>query len=212
MASACTNSENALVDKIKPGGKNTVSYVDQNLMPQETVIYRTKLHWSIYCKAIFLFGVALLAFILAFSPLTHPALVSASHPALSHAGRAALNHVTQKSPLSTFCNWVGLAFAFFGLVSFLKNWTKSASSEFAVTNKRVIIKVGTMQRHTLEVLLQRVEGVGVDQGVLGSMLGFGSITVSGTGGSKEGFDHIADPLEFRRQVLSAADSSTNRAQ
>lgn len=201
-----------LVDRIVPGRKDTVSYVDQNLMPQETVIYRTKLHWSIYCKAIFLFGVALLAFIVALSPLCHPALVSASHPALSHASRAALNHVGQKSILSSICNWIGLAFAFFGFVSFLKNWTKSKSSEFAVTNKRVIIKVGTMQRHTLEVLLQRVEGVGVDQGVLGSMLGFGSITVSGTGGSKEGFDHIADPLEFRRQVLSAADSSTNRAQ
>lgn len=189
-----------------------MSYVDQNLMPQETVIYRTKLHWSIYCKAIFLFGVAILAFIVAASPLCHPALVSASHPALSHASRAALSHVGPKSPLSTFCNWVGIAFLFFGAISFLKNWTKSSSSEFAITNKRVIIKVGTMQRHTLEVLLQRVEGVGVDQGVLGSMLGYGSITISGTGGTKEGFHHIADPLEFRRQVLGAADAGMNRAQ
>lgn len=189
-----------------------MSYVDQNLMPQETVIYRAKLHWSIYCKAMLLFGVALLAFIVALSPLTHPALAPASHSALSHASRAAINHASHGSILSSFCNWIGIAFILFGFVSFLKNWTKAKASEFAVTNKRVIIKVGTMQRHTLEVLLQRVEGIGVDQGVLGSMLGFGSITVSGTGGTKEGFDHIDNPLEFRRQVLSAADSGTNKAQ
>jgi hypothetical protein len=194
------------------GEKNAVSYVDQNLMPQETVIYRAKLHWSIYCKAILLFGVAILAFIVAVSPLCHPSLVSASHPALSHASRSALSHVSRISVLGKICNGIGLVFVFFGFISFLKNWTKAKASEFAVTNKRVIIKVGSLQRRTLEVLLQRVEGVGVDQGVLGNMLGFGSITVSGTGGTKEGFDHIDDPLEFRRQVLSAADSSMSRAQ
>jgi uncharacterized membrane protein YdbT with pleckstrin-like domain len=181
-------------------------------MSQETVIYRTNLHWSIYCKAIFLFGVAIVAFIVAASPLCHPALVSASHPALRHASRAALNHVGSISILGKICNGIGLVFVIFGFISFLKNWTKSKSSEFAVTNKRVMIKVGSLQRHTLEVLLQRVEGVGVDQGVLGRMLGYGSISVSGTGGTKEGFDHIDNPLEFRRQVLSAADSSTSKIQ
>lgn len=201
-----------VVGRIELGGKYIVSYVDQNLMSEETVVYRTKLHWSIYSTAIFLFGVAILAFIVASSPLSHPALSAASHPALSHASRVALSHASHKSVISSFCDWVGIAFLLLGFIVFLKNWAKATSSEFAVTNKRVMIKVGALQRHTLEVLLQRVEGVGVDQGVLGRMLGYGSISVSGTGGTKEGFDHIDNPLEFRRQVLSAADSSTNKAQ
>ncbi|HSL69571.1 MAG TPA: PH domain-containing protein, partial [Longimicrobiales bacterium] len=37
------------------------------------------------------------------------------------------------------------------------------SSEFAVTDKRVIIKVGVMRRRTLETMLGKVEGIGVDQ-------------------------------------------------
>jgi len=82
------------------------------------------------------------------------------------------------------------------------------SSEFAVTDKRVIIKVGFIQRRTMETMLSKVENISVEQGIFGRMLGFGTITVTGTGGTKETFANIADPLEFRRQVqgqVSAAD-------
>lgn len=83
------------------------------------------------------------------------------------------------------------------------------ASEFAVTNKRVIIKVGFIQRRTLETLLTKVEGIEVNQGVLARMLNFGTIAVTGTGGTREEFQNIADPLEFRRQVqaqVSAVDA------
>lgn len=82
-----------------------------------------------------------------------------------------------------------------------------SSSEFAITNKRVIIKVGFIQRRTLETLLTKVEGIGVDQSVFGRMLGFGTITVTGTGGTREPFANIADPLEFRRQVQAQVTSA-----
>ncbi len=87
------------------------------------------------------------------------------------------------------------------------------TSEFAVTDKRVIIKVGWIRRRTLETLLGKVEGIGVDQGILGRMLGYGTITVTGTGGTKEPFSNISQPLEFRRQVqaqVGAADESRQR--
>jgi uncharacterized membrane protein YdbT with pleckstrin-like domain len=74
------------------------------------------------------------------------------------------------------------------------------SSEFAVTDKRVIIKVGFIQRRTLETLLGKVEGIEVNQGILGRVLNFGTIAVTGTGGTREEFQNIANPLEFRRQV------------
>jgi uncharacterized membrane protein YdbT with pleckstrin-like domain len=81
------------------------------------------------------------------------------------------------------------------------------SSEFAVTDKRVIIKTGFVQRRTLETMLGKVEGIGVDQTLFGRLLDYGTITVTGTGGTKEQFPRIATPLEFRRQVqgqISAA--------
>jgi uncharacterized membrane protein YdbT with pleckstrin-like domain len=82
-----------------------------------------------------------------------------------------------------------------------------ASSEFAVTDKRVIIKVGLVQRRTLETMLGKVEGIGVDQTVLGRMLNFGTIIVTGTGGTQERFANIAEPLEFRRQVQAQVSAS-----
>ena len=81
------------------------------------------------------------------------------------------------------------------------------SSEFAVTDKRVIIKTGFVQRRTLETMLGKVEGISVDQTIAGRMLGFGTITVTGTGGTKEPFANIAKPLEFRRQVQAQVSAS-----
>lgn len=74
------------------------------------------------------------------------------------------------------------------------------SSEFAVTDKRVIIKVGFVQRRTLETLLTKVEGIEVNQGIIGRLLDYGTIIVTGTGGTRETFANISAPLEFRRQV------------
>src|SRR5260221_134503 len=74
-----------------------------------------------------------------------------------------------------------------------------AFSEFAITNRRVIIKVGFISRKTLEMNLSKIESVNVDQGIWGRMLGYGTITIIGTGGTKETFGNISGPLEFRRQ-------------
>src|SRR4029453_5374626 len=38
---------------------------------------------------------------------------------------------------------------------------EARTSEFAVTNKRVVIKTGLIRRHSLETLLSKIEGIGV---------------------------------------------------
>ena len=97
----------------------------------------------------------------------------------------------------------GMVVGALGLLLLIPPWIKSSSSEFAITNKRVVIKVGLIRRHSLELLLQKVEGIGVDQGIVGRILGYGTITVSGVGGTKEAFQRISNPLEFRRQVQAS---------
>jgi uncharacterized membrane protein YdbT with pleckstrin-like domain len=82
----------------------------------------------------------------------------------------------------------------------LVKYVDYASSEFAVTNKRVIIKVGVLRRRTVEMLNTKVEAVAVDQGILGRIFGYGNIVVTGTGGTNEPFNGISSPLEFRRAV------------
>ena len=51
-----------------------------------------------------------------------------------------------------------------------------------------------------EILLQKIETIGVDQSIPGRLLGYGTLTVTGTGGAREPFRTVADPLGFRRAV------------
>jgi uncharacterized membrane protein YdbT with pleckstrin-like domain len=74
-----------------------------------------------------------------------------------------------------------------------------STSEFAITNKRIIIKVGLFSRYTLEMNLNKIESINVNQSVLGRMLGYGTIVVIGTGGTKEPFAGISDPITFRKK-------------
>ncbi len=78
------------------------------------------------------------------------------------------------------------------------------TSEFAITNKRIIIKIGFISRRTLEMNLGKVESIIVDQSILGRILGYGTINVIGTGGTKEPFADIRAPLDFRRQYQQAS--------
>lgn len=97
------------------------------------------------------------------------------------------------------------ALSFLGLAAVIYAWCRAvySTSEFAVTNKRVIIKVGWIRRRTLETMLSKVEGINVDQELVGRLLGYGTLVVTGTGGTREQFTNIANPFEFRRQVQGA---------
>lgn len=79
-------------------------------------------------------------------------------------------------------------------------WITYTSSEFALTNRRVIVKAGFIRRVSLELLLTKVEGIAVNQGILGRILGYGTVEVRGTGHTIERIPNIADPLGFRRKV------------
>ncbi len=71
-------------------------------------------------------------------------------------------------------------------------------SEFVITNRRIIIKTGFIARSTFEMNLSKIESVNVDQSVSGRIFNYGSITIIGTGGTRETFNNIAHPLEFRK--------------
>lgn len=72
------------------------------------------------------------------------------------------------------------------------------SSEFVITTRRVVIKTGLVSRRTVELNLLHVESVNVDQGILGRLLDFGTVTIVGSGGTREVFAYIEHPLAFRR--------------
>jgi uncharacterized membrane protein YdbT with pleckstrin-like domain len=98
--------------------------------------------------------------------------------------------------------WLGAALAGVGLLLAIPPAIRYTSSEFAVTDKRVLAKHGFIQRDSIETLLSKIEAIEVDQGIIGRMFGYGSIGITGTGGTQESFPLISHPLEFRRQIQS----------
>ena len=93
-----------------------------------------------------------------------------------------------------------------GLVFWIMAWVKYATTELAITNKRVIAKSGLVQRKTMEMFLNKIESVQVDQGILARMFDYGTVTIAGTGIHSAPFANIAKPLEFRKHFMAAADA------
>jgi uncharacterized membrane protein YdbT with pleckstrin-like domain len=102
-----------------------------------------------------------------------------AHPAMLIAGSV---------PLAISCTIV--------LAGFLRR----SSTEVAVSNQRVLIKTGVYARKSIEVMLPKVESIGVEEPALGRMLGYGSVIIRGTGGTFETCHLIARPNELRRRV------------
>jgi uncharacterized membrane protein YdbT with pleckstrin-like domain len=95
---------------------------------------------------------------------------------------------------------VGHFFLVLALLSSIKPFVIYKTSEFAVTNRRVLAKVGFIRRQSLDILLTKVESVSVNQNILGRILDYGTIVVIGSGGTREYFPDIWNPLELHRQI------------
>jgi uncharacterized membrane protein YdbT with pleckstrin-like domain len=142
-----------------------MSYIENNLMNGENILYRGKMHWVVFLWPAIWIIVAIMFF--------------------GGSGDTA---------------GVGGLFVIIAIVTGIASLIDFKTSEFGITNKRVIAKVGFIRRKSIEVLLNKVEGIQVSQGILGRILGFGSITISGTGGTKDPFHKIEAPLEFRKKA------------
>jgi uncharacterized membrane protein YdbT with pleckstrin-like domain len=162
-----------------------MGYVDQNLIEGEHVTYRAPLHWK----------VMLLPLLLSLLLLTL-AIIAFEH---------ALGDDTSRVLLV-----IGTVLLIASVIPLVKGWVTLASAEFAVTNKRVILKTGFLRKKTAEMFLAKIESVGVDQPVIGRVFGYGSIELRGTGGSLEPFSNITRPLEFRRHIQQQIGETLDR--
>ncbi len=158
-----------------------MSYVETNLVPGETVMYQTRLHWIVMLWRVVL-GCLLLAL---------PGVLLL-HYALSQTGiESQTLHIMEGGSVTLLVC---------GVAAILMGMVRRNATEMAVTNRRVVIKTGLGSRKTIEMLLNKVESIEVSETAIGRMLGYGTIVVIGTGGTSEPFHKVAHPLEFRSQV------------
>lgn len=92
-----------------------------------------------------------------------------------------------------------------GLVPLISASIARATTELAVTNKRVIFKTGWLNRKTFEMQLDKIENVHIEQSVFARGLDYGAVLISGTGGTRQVFGYVAAPLALRRAIYEQGD-------
>lgn len=89
-------------------------------------------------------------------------------------------------------------------------YVRYQSTEIAVTNRRIVVKLGFISRRTVEINVTKIESVQVAQGVLGRVFDFGTLVIAGTGATHEPLQGIADPIAFRRACMDAQADATSK--
>ena len=158
-----------------------MSYIDKTLVPGERVVYTTRLHWIVMLGHIVLGLIAIVggAFLFYY---------------------ASYHRDTLQTPTIHEIIGGGIVLVVAGLIIFFVGSVRRNTTEMAVTTRRVVIKKGLTSRTTIEMLLNKVETIEVSEPTLGRMLGYGSITMIGTGGTSEPFHKMSHPLQFRSAV------------
>jgi uncharacterized membrane protein YdbT with pleckstrin-like domain len=156
-----------------------VSYIDKNLVSGEKLLYTTRLHWIVLVRPLVI-GLLLLAGGVGL-------LVGDYQGGIQGAARKAMLIG-------------GIVLVVLAAILVFSGFIRRNATEVAVTNMRVLIKTGLVERRSVEVLLAKVESINVAEPALGRILGYGSVIIRGTGGTFETFQLIARPNEFRRQV------------
>jgi len=164
-----------------------MSYLNSTLMENEKVLYHSKPHWIVFSTAVFLLGLTLVI------------LVLGPQYEIGKIKFAGLPPFYILFSIITFVTTIYSSLS--AVITF-------SASEFGITNKRVLMKTGFIQRASLEILLQKIEGIRVSQSILGRVLGYGTIIIIGTGGSKDFFNNVDGPLIFRKKVQEQIEKIT----
>ena len=148
-----------------------MSYINESLAPNETLIYFARFHWL--RKAVAYAALAVFV-VIAMASL----VLVQDWPGLLGAAVVSV---------------VGLA-VFIAMM--MPIWT----TEIGVTNHRFILKRGWLRRATDELQLTSIEEVNLDQSVLGRLLGYGHLVLHGTGVNDIKLPSLADPVGLRRAL------------
>lgn len=153
-----------------------MSYIQENLLANETILEQAEMHWSMYISAAFLTMCSIPVYV----------VMLALIPPTEHDVGRLIDSV------------IMFLLAIGGL--WLQPYLIQKTTELAVTNRRIILKKGIISRKTVELNLDKVESLTVDQGILGRMFNCGTLVINGTGGVKAEIKSIDDPLTFRKAV------------
>lgn len=132
-----------------------MSYVENNLLKDEEIVYKAKIHWAIYLPAA-VWGLLAIIFTIDY---------------FANNAEGILVLMLIMWAVTAFC--------------VIKGLIETRYSEYVLTNKRLIMKTGIIARKTEELMLTKCEGVFVDQSILGRLFGYGTLLATTGGATNK---------------------------
>ncbi|MBU0455698.1 MAG: PH domain-containing protein [Gammaproteobacteria bacterium] len=90
---------------------------------------------------------------------------------------------------------------FIALVTGFDAFIDYTQSELAVTNRRIMLKMGWLSRSSMEIALENIASINVEQSLGGRFLGYGTLTFNDVGSARSPYKNISDPFAFRKAAL-----------
>lgn len=85
----------------------------------------------------------------------------------------------------------------------IKNLITYFTTEYGITSTRVISKEGLIRRDIEEINLSSIESINVNQTIIGRILNYGTIVISGRGTSKVILKDIDKVIETRKLIKNS---------
>jgi len=163
-----------------------MGYINKNLLPEEKILFVGSITPAIFLAPVAVSILFVMLYIKTIEVLSQSTLTSAF--------------------LGGLFLILSFMLLFAAIVLLIRCFIVIWTFEFAITNKRIIKKVGLIRRNTKEIILSKVESISIDQNILGRILGFGTIVITGTGGTQNYVKSIVDPVKIRNLINKVLES------
>ncbi len=95
---------------------------------------------------------------------------------------------------------VSLLFMLVGMIWSVLMWLTYQFSSLTIKKKQVVLRTGILVRQTIDVPLSKIESIDIRQSIIGSIFKYGSLVITGTGGTRQSMGYVARPLTCRRHI------------
>jgi uncharacterized membrane protein YdbT with pleckstrin-like domain len=176
----------------------TMKYIrKRNLLETEELLYKPQLHWMFTIRHMVL-TIPFFLLLLGFWALMRKYAGFFVWPG---------NVEISTFAVAIIIKYVFLAVLVLVLLVFICRIFQYLSTEYGVTNKRLIIKKGIIRVVITEIPFNRIESVQCLQGIMGRIFNYGTICISGVGGMKPLFYMVSRPYALMRKIADVMEKN-----
>jgi uncharacterized membrane protein YdbT with pleckstrin-like domain len=164
----------------------------KNLYEGEDLLYIPELHWMYIVR-----------------PLINALIIFATLAVLYYCIGFGASLLGQKitSIAQAVIKYLSLAAILYVLALFGMQISLCMSTEYGITSKRLLMKKGFFRITVKDIPIDRIESILCHQGILGRIFHYGTIYISGIGGTTPVFFMVCKPYAVRRKIISVVEKN-----